>query len=100
MRNEKDDYIIQRYRENEEMMILVYAQWCVNNDIDPKALYKQAYPEQHIPALLDDVLDSTVPKDESEKITDDTVIQILQVYGNDDLAFAIVEKKKTKKENP
>lgn len=92
MQHEKDDYIIQKSKENEEMMILIYAQWCLNNNIEPQTLYKQAYPEQTIPTLLDDVMESTVPKNESEEITGELVIQLLQVYGNDDLAFAVQEK--------
>jgi len=92
VRDEKETYIIQKYRENEEMMILIYAQWCVNNYLDPKALYNMAYPKQQIPSLLDDVMASTVPKNESEEITSDLVIQLLQMYGNDDLAFVIQAK--------
>ena len=92
MRDEKETYIIQKYRENEEMMILIYAQWCVNNHLDPKALYNMAYPKQQIPSLLGDVMASTVPKNESEEITSDLVIQLLQMYGNDDLAFVIQAK--------
>lgn len=97
MQNEKDKYIVQKYRENEEMMILVYAQWCVNNGLDPKVLYNLAYPKQQTPSLLDDVMASTVSKDESEEITSGLVIQLLQMYGNDDLAFVIQAKVETMK---
>lgn len=92
MQGEKDEYIIQRSRENEEMMILIYAQWCINHDIDSHILYRRAYPDQAIPSLLDDAMESTVPKNESEEITAEMVIQLLQMYGNDDLAFAVQEK--------
>ena len=92
MQNDSEDRIIQKYRENEEMMILIYAQWCVNNGLDPKAIYKLAYPEQQIPSLLDDVMASTVSKNESEEIASDVVIQLLQIYGNDDLAFVVQAK--------
>lgn len=87
-----EERVIRNYEENEKMMILVYAQWCVNNGIDPVALYKKAYPVQTVPALLDEVIDATVSKDESEEITGATVLKALEMFGNDDLAFAVKEE--------
>lgn len=102
MSNQNEENVIQNYQENEEMMILVYAQWCINSGINPKVLYRQAYPTQIIPSLLDNAMKSTVSKNESEEITNETVLQVLQMFGNDDLAFAvqqIVEKKKKQSRN-
>lgn len=86
---DKDRYIIQQYEQDETMMVLIYAQWCVNNGIDAIALYEQAYPEQPKNNLLLDAIKQTIPKEESEYISKDIVLQVLQLYGNDDLAFEI-----------
>src|SRR5699024_91715 len=87
--SERDKYIIQRYEEDEEMMVLLFAQWCVNNDVDAPALYEQAYPHQaKNPALLT-AIEQTVPKEESEFISRELIIAVLQTFGNDDLAFEV-----------
>src|SRR5699024_9317506 len=92
MQGDKDEYIIQRSKENEEMMILIYAQWCINHDIVSHILYNKFYTDQTILSLLYDGMKSTVTNKESEEITEEMVIQLLKMYGNDDLAFAVQEK--------
>lgn len=88
-RKEMEDQVIKSYQSDEKMMILVYAQWCINNDLDPVALYAKAYPDQlHNPALAE-AMELTVTKEESEEIPAHTVLQILQLFGNDDLAFIV-----------
>src|SRR5690625_2182955 len=99
--DETNKKIIENYQENERAMILVYAQWCINNDVDPVKLYERAYPDQYKNEVLIDVLEQMVPKRESQEIPYETVIQMLQLYGNDDLAFVIqkeVEKREAQKE--
>lgn len=88
---EQEEYIIEQYKNQEEMMILVFAQWCVNNDLDPQTLYREAYPEQASNKVLTDAINNTVSKAESDQIPYDIVLEALQSFGNDDLAF-IVEK--------
>ncbi|WP_068676175.1 hypothetical protein [Oceanobacillus sp. Castelsardo] len=96
-KEDKDRQIIENYQENEKMMILVFAQWCINHDLKPEQLYEEAYPNQIQNKILLEVLENTVPKNESEKIEDQMVIQALQLFGNDDLAF-IVQKEIEKRE--
>lgn len=91
MPNENNN-IIENYQNDERMMILVYAQWCINNDLDPTLLYEEAYPNQPKNETLLDILDLTVEKSKSERIEHETLLQILQVFGNDDLAFVVQEK--------
>ncbi len=86
-----EDKVIESYQNDERMMVLIYAQWCINNDLDPKVLYEQAYPHQLKNTTLIDVLELTVPKKESEHIPDVTVLNVLQLFGNDDLAFIVQE---------
>ena len=86
---EMEKKVIENYQNDERMMILVYAQWCINNGIDPKELYEKAYPGQLKNRVLTDTLEMTVPKNESEEIADETVLNVLQLFGNDDLAFSV-----------
>lgn len=87
--SDRDKFIIQRYEEDEEMMVLLFAQWCVNNNVDAHELYEQAYPHQGQNKTLDAALESTVPKEESEIISQEIIITVLQTFGNDDLAFEV-----------
>ncbi|WP_042220435.1 hypothetical protein [Oceanobacillus manasiensis] len=88
-KKEMEEQVIKSYQSDEKMMILIYAQWCINNDLDPVALYAKAYPNQiHNPSLAE-AMELTVPKKESEEIPTSTVLQVLQLFGNDDLAFIV-----------
>ncbi len=84
--------IIENYQSDERMMILVFSQWCVNQRLDPLKLYERAYPSQPKNAVLEETMELTVPKEESEKIADETLLQVLQLFGNDDLAFVVQEE--------
>jgi len=95
--SDKEKQIIESYQNDERMMIFVYAQWCINNDLDPSRLYGEAYPNQQENKTLSDVMELTVPKPEAGSINDQTVLNILQLYGNDDLAF-IVQREIEKRE--
>ncbi|HLR70666.1 MAG TPA: hypothetical protein VK085_04460 [Pseudogracilibacillus sp.] len=87
--SDRDKYIIERYKEDEEMMILLFAQWCVNNNIDANELYEKAYPHQAQNKALKNAIEQTVPKEDSEFISQQIIISILQMFGNDDLAFEV-----------
>ncbi|MFD1361965.1 hypothetical protein [Lentibacillus salinarum] len=91
-RNDIEQKVIDSYQQDEKMMILVYAQWCINRDLDPEALYERAYPGQKNNQALKEALELTVSKQESEDIPNQTVLNILQLFGNDDLAFVVQEK--------
>ncbi|GGJ90666.1 hypothetical protein GCM10007063_11510 [Lentibacillus kapialis] len=91
-KNDFEQKVIESYQQDEKMMILVYAQWCINNDLDPEALYEQAYPGQLNNQALKDALELTVSKQESEAIPDQTVLNILQLFGNHDLALIVQER--------
>ncbi|UQX48539.1 hypothetical protein [Bacillus velezensis] len=74
------------------MMILVFAQWCVNHDLDPMVIYSKAYPGQPLNKELRKTAEElVVPKEESEPIPDQTVIGVLEMFGNSDLAEAVYE---------
>lgn len=86
-----EERIIESYKRDEEMMILVFAQWCVNNKLDPHALYLQAYPQQEGNQALSNALALTVSEEEAGFISDDTVLGVLSLYSNDDLAYVVTE---------
>jgi len=90
-RKDIEERIVRQYEDDERMMILVFAQWCINRGLDPQALYEAAYPKQGAnPALLA-ALELTVPKEEAGEIADDTVLNALSLFGNDDLAAVVAE---------
>lgn len=93
-RQEKDReaFIIENYKNEEEMMILIFAQWCVNNDLDPLTVYEEAYPAQGKNKVLAEAIENTVPKETASEIPHELVQQALQAFGNDDLVFVISEK--------
>jgi len=89
---ELEQAIIQNYERDEQTMILIFAQWCINNDLDPAELYSSSYPQQVANEALQQAIELTVSKEESEYIPDDTVIQVLSLFGNEELAFAVTEQ--------
>lgn len=95
--SEKDKHIIEQYQNDEKMMVLIFAQWCVNNDLDAKVLYEKAYPSQTENKLLLEAMEETVFKEESEEISVAVLQQVLQLFGNDDLAFVVQEEIDKKK---
>jgi len=89
---EMDDYIIKNYQKDEQMMILIFAQWCVNHDLNPEEIYLKAYPKQQGNLALKQALDLTVPKEEAGDVPNDTLLGVLSLFGNDDLAFVVTEE--------
>ena len=86
-----EEEVIRNYQEGEKMMILLFAQWCINHELDPVDTYKEAYPYQGKNNELVDALELTVPKQESDYIDSETLLEVLSLYGNDDLAFVVSE---------
>lgn len=89
---EMENRIISNYQRDEQMMTLVFAQWCVNHSLDPAELYRRAYPDQSNNPALQQAIDLTVPKEESEEISNETLLGVLSLFGNDDLAFVVSEE--------
>ena len=89
---ELEERIIHNYQRDEQMMILVFAQWCVNNNLDPNELYLRAYPQQPANNTLQQAIDLTVSKDEAGEIPDETLLGVLSLFGNEELAFIVTEE--------
>lgn len=96
-KKELEEKIIENYQGEEKMMILVFAQWCVNHNLDPEELYLRAYPHQAANQALREALELTVPKEEAGEVPDQTLLGVLSLFGNDDLAFVVTEEINKKK---
>ncbi|WP_010098166.1 hypothetical protein [Ornithinibacillus scapharcae] len=92
MNKEMEDYIIEKYQKDEKLMVLIFAQWCINHELNPMELYQLAYPSQPNNQALEEAIELTVPKNESDEISDETVLSVLQIFGNDDLAFVVQQE--------
>lgn len=91
-KKEIENQVIQQFKQDEHMMILVFAQWCINNDLLPEELYKQAYPDQIENKSLQEAMTLTVSKEEAGPIADDTVLGVLSLFGNEELAFIVTKE--------
>ncbi|GMK48285.1 hypothetical protein PghCCS26_54150 [Paenibacillus glycanilyticus] len=89
---EMEQIIIESYKRDEDTMILVFAQWCVNHGLDAAELYARAYPEQIGNSRLLKAIPLTAPKEEAGDIDDATVLQVLSLFGNEELAFVVSEE--------
>ncbi|QKS71640.1 hypothetical protein FLK61_33690 [Paenalkalicoccus suaedae] len=81
--------IIEGYQKEEKMMVLVFAQWCINHDLDPVEIYKEAYPTQKNNDVLSEAMELTVSKEEAGPIDDSQLLGVLSLFGNEDLAFTV-----------
>ncbi|MDR7079731.1 hypothetical protein J2Y03_004789 [Neobacillus niacini] len=89
---ELEEKIIENYQGQEKMMILDFAQWCINHDLEPEEIYLRAYPNQSANPALREAIELTVPKDDAGEVTDETIMGVLSLFGNDDLAFVVTEE--------
>ncbi|WP_227394867.1 hypothetical protein [Jeotgalibacillus aurantiacus] len=89
--NQKElaQHIIQKYQEDEKIMVLLFIQWCQDQNLDPEKLYKEAYPAQPANSFLKQLMDDQVSTDMD--IDAGTLIQVMQTFGNDDLAHVIAK---------
>ncbi|OPA73430.1 hypothetical protein BVG16_28580 [Paenibacillus selenitireducens] len=90
--NELERQMIEQFQRDERMMILVFAQWCINNGLDPEVLYLKAYPQQVDNVELREALKLTVSKEEAGPIAEEIVLGMLAAYNNDDLACVVTEE--------
>jgi hypothetical protein len=89
---EIETQVIRNYQHDEQMMIHIFAQWCVNHDLDPAELYRRAYPQQYANQPLQQTMELLVPKEEAGEIADDTLLGVLSLFGNEELAFIVTEE--------
>ncbi|MFJ7826352.1 hypothetical protein [Psychrobacillus sp. NPDC096623] len=79
--------VIEQYEADENMMIQIYVQWCANHGIDPIELYEKAYSNQASNEILIELKENT--EKHALDIDTEAVMYVLQLFGNDDLAFEV-----------
>ncbi|MGH2318994.1 hypothetical protein ACRC6Q_14610 [Planococcus sp. SE5232] len=86
----RDEYIIKKYQQDEEVMVQLFVQWCTNHQLNPAELYQRAYPGQ----LQSPVLTAAIEQSDAAELEIDheTLLDVLQLFGNDDLAFVVSEE--------
>src|SRR5690625_6855763 len=84
-----DERVIENYQKDKQMMILIFAQWCVKNEVDANALYKRAYPEQASNQLLANIFKETLEAGKSDQVDDTTVFSVLGRIGIHDVEFEV-----------
>lgn len=85
-----EEYIIKKYQQDESVMIQLFVGWALNNQLDPVLLYQRAYPSQAQNKALAQAVEQ---RDFSDtEISDETLLDLLQMFGNDDLAFVASEE--------
>ncbi|GEM02892.1 hypothetical protein SAMN05421839_1644 [Halolactibacillus halophilus] len=85
----QEEAVIKHYQQQEETMILLFCQWCVNHDLDPATLYQEAYPAQLVPKQLEEINEQTVGKEEGLDVDTALLIDVMSQFSNNDLAFVV-----------
>jgi hypothetical protein len=86
-----DEQVIQKYQEDEQLMIRLFIQWCANNELNPHELYRSAYPEQQENETMKKIIEEAKYEEEID-IDNETMLDVLQLFGNDDLAFILTDE--------
>ncbi len=86
-----EEQVIQKYQEDEKVMIHLFIQWCLNHDLNPTELYARAYPDQGKNFSLQQAIQDH-ENEEPMEITHETMMDILQLFENFELAFVLSEE--------
>ncbi|MDI2589047.1 hypothetical protein OR571_18585 [Psychrobacillus sp. NEAU-3TGS] len=84
------DKVISQYQADENVMIQLFASWCAIHQLNASTLYAQAYPQQEKNLLLEKAIEEM----DTDAVTVDTetLLNVLQLFGNEDLAFVVSEE--------
>lgn len=91
------DKVISQYQEDENVMIQLFASWCANHQLDAFTVYAQAYPQQEKNLLLEKAVEE-MEKD-TLTVETETLLNVLQLFGNEDLAFVVSEEAEKQKKH-
>ncbi|TSB47180.1 hypothetical protein FN960_08610 [Alkalicoccobacillus porphyridii] len=73
-------------------MILLFAQWCINFDLDPKVIYQKAFPGDIHNQKLIEAIDLTLPKEEADDVSLTSLLEVLSWFEQDQLAYIVMEE--------
>lgn len=88
----REEYIIKKYQQDENTMVQLFVHWCLHHKLDPLSLYQRAYPYQTKNEPLAHAIEEAAAEPEEIEIDHATMLEILQMFGNDDLAFVVMEE--------
>jgi hypothetical protein len=94
----RDEYIIKKYRQDENTMIQLFVHWCLNHKLDPLVLYTRAYPHQPKNEALLEAAEEVKANPEDIEVGTAAMLEVLQLFGNDDLAFVVAEEAEKSKD--
>jgi hypothetical protein len=94
----RDEYIIKKYQQDENTMIQLFVHWCFNHHLDPTSLYARAYPYQPKNEALLKAAEEAKADLEKVEVGTATMLEVLQMFGNDDLAFVVAEEAEKSKD--
>lgn len=86
-----EEQVIQKYQEDEQLMIRLFVQWCANHQLEPHELYKRAYPNQQENVAMKNIIEQADAEDDIN-IDNETMLDVLQLFGNEDLAFIVADE--------
>lgn len=86
-----EEQVIQKYQEDEQLMIRLFVQWCTNHQLNPHELYKRAYPDQQENVVMKNIIEQADAEDDIN-IDNETMLDVLQLFGNEDLAFIVADE--------
>lgn len=86
----RDEWIIKKYQQDEATMIQLFVTWSLQNELNPVQLYQRAYPAQSKNEALVRAVEEADPTE--FEISNETLLDVLQLFGNDDLAFVASEE--------
>lgn len=89
-KQELQDFIIKKYQDEERMMVHLFIEWCCENKLDPHTIYQLAYPNQEKNPVITELMENLTDQ-QPLHIPNETLLDILQVFGNDELAFVIAD---------
>ncbi len=84
------EFIIQKYQDEERTMVHFFIEWCREHQHNSHEVYQLAYPNQPENPIISE-LSAELNEQAPLHIPTDTLLEVLQVFGNDELAFVISE---------
>lgn len=84
------EFIIKKYQDEERTMVHLFIEWCREHQHNPHIVYQLAYPNQPENPIISELM-AELNDQEPLHIPNDTLLEVLQLFGNDDLAFVIAE---------
>ena len=80
--------VIEQYQADEKVMIQLFIHWCKNKQLDPLIIYKEAYPHYPDTTMLEKSIEEMVD-DESIHVSKETLLHILEVFEQHELAYVV-----------